>query len=136
MKKIKSTILIQYLALGYFALYILFIISGSFGGSFPDLNAEGIGVYSLFLLFIVGLVFSWIDRLTTGIILFIWNIGMWFIESVLVKEGGGFGIIAGVPLIVLGAFFILKGIEEKGGVKLNQKESWKIETVQKSVSKV
>ena len=54
MNRLKSTTVLQYITLAYAILYVLFIISGDFGGSYPSLNAEGIGVYSLFILFIIG----------------------------------------------------------------------------------
>ena len=96
----------------------------SLGGSYPDLDLEAIMVYSLFILFLVGVLFSWFNKLATGIIFFVWNVGMWFLEMSLVKENGGIGVIFGVPLIILGAFFILEGIQDKRGEKLNKKESW------------
>jgi len=34
-------------------LYVMFILSGDFGGAYPSLNTEGIGVYLLFVLFVV-----------------------------------------------------------------------------------
>jgi len=47
MNLLKSIRPIQYITLAYAVLYVLFIISGSFGGAYPSLNAEGIEVYSL-----------------------------------------------------------------------------------------
>jgi hypothetical protein len=32
---------------------VLFLFSGDFGGTYPSFNAEGTGVYLLFILFIV-----------------------------------------------------------------------------------
>ncbi len=85
----------------------MFIISGDFGGSYPSLNAEGIGVYSLFILFIIGFSLSWSYKIITGVIFFIWNVGMWIVELFLVERAGGFGIISGVPLLILGVLYIV-----------------------------
>lgn len=125
MKLLKSTKPIQYLTLGYAALYILFIIGSIIEGDYSPLNAEGIGVYLLFVLFIVGFSISWYNGIITGILFLLWNIGMWVVELFFVEKDGGFGIISGIPLIVLGVFFILKGIEKNRGTPLKSDEEWK-----------
>lgn len=125
MKKIKSTILIQKLSLLYLVLYLLLIISGNFEGSYPNLNVEGIIVYSLFVLFIIGLLISWFNKIITGIIFILWNIGMWTLTLFIVENPNGFGIAIGIPLLVLGVFFLLKGIEEKKEIPLKLNEKWR-----------
>ena len=50
---------------------------------------------------------------------------MWITELFFVEKDGGFGIIAGVPLIVLGVFFILEGIGKNRGIALKSNEKWK-----------
>jgi hypothetical protein len=94
-------------------LYLLFILSGDFGGAWPKLNTEGIMVYSLFLLFLIGLVCSWFNKIITGLIFLLWNAGMWILELYIVETGGGFGIISGVPLLVLGVLFIVTGYRDR-----------------------
>ncbi len=126
MKLLKSTITIQYIAFIYAVLYILFIFSGSFGGENPSLSNEVIGVYFLFILFIIALSVSWSYKIITGILFLLWNVGIWFIELFFVEKDGGFGIISGIPLIILGVFFILKGIEDSRGKPLNLSEKSKI----------
>ena len=125
MNLLKTTKPIQYITLVYAILYALFILSGDFGGAYPSLNAEGIGVYLLFVLFIVGFSLSWNNAIITGILFLLWNVGMWAVELFLVEKGGGFGIISGVPLIVLGVLFILKGIEVNRGTTFKSNEKWK-----------
>ena len=125
MEKIKSTILIQKLSLLYLAIYLLLIISGNFGGSYPNLNVEGIVVYSLFVLFIIGLSISWFNKILTGIIFILWNIGMWTLTLFIVENSNGFGIAIGFPLLVLGIFFLIKGIEEKKKIPLKLNEKWR-----------
>lgn len=124
MNLLSSTRPIQYITLAYAVLYILFILSGDFGGAFPSLKAEGIIVYLLFVLFMVGFSLSWSYKIITGILFLIWNVGMWIVELFFVEKDGGFGIISGIPLIVLGVFFILKGIEKNRGTPLNLDVKW------------
>ena len=76
MNLLKTTKPIQYITLVYAILYALFILSGDFGGAYPSLNAEGIGVYLLFVLFIVGFSLSWNNAIITGILFLLWNVGM------------------------------------------------------------
>jgi hypothetical protein len=125
MKILKSTQIIQYITLVYGILYLIFIIVGNFGGAYPALSGEGIGVYTLFLLFIVGVSVSWKNKIITGVLFFIWNIGMWIVELFFVEKDGGFGIISGIPLIVLGILFILKGMEKNREGSLKSSEKWK-----------
>jgi len=121
MKLLKSTEPIQYITLVYAVLYVMFILSGDFGGAYPSLNTEGIGVYLLFVLFVVGFSISWHNKLITGIIFLLWYIGMLILELFIVEKDGGFGIISGIPLLVLGIFFIVSGNKSKKGAASNKK---------------
>jgi hypothetical protein len=91
----------------------LFLFTGDFPGAYPSLNTEGILVYLLFVLFIIGFSISWYNKIITGIIFLLWYIGMLTFELFIVEKEGGFGIISGVPLLVLGIFFILNGNKPK-----------------------
>jgi len=126
LKALKGTTLLQYLTLGYAVLYILFILAAFVGVDLTTLNAEDIGVLLLFILFIAGLFLSWHNSLLTGVIFLIWNVGMWIVELFLVEKDGGFGIIMGIPLIVMGVFFILQGMEKNKGAIIKTNERWKI----------
>ncbi len=106
MKLLRSTSLIQYLALAYAVLYILFVRSGDFNGAYPDLSIEGAGVYLLFIVFGIGLSLSWHNKKATGIIFLLWYAGMLFLELIIVEKDGGFGIISGIPVLVFGILFI------------------------------
>lgn len=125
MKLLKKTTTIQYITLVYAVLYVLFIFSGNWGESYTTLSAEDMIVYSLFVLFIIGFSLSWYNKIITGILLLLWNVGMWIVELFFVEKDGGFGIISGIPLIVLGVFFILEGIEKNRGTTLKSIEKWK-----------
>ncbi len=124
MNSLKTTKPIHYITFVYAILYVLFILSESFEGAYPSLNPAGIGVYLLFVLFMVGFSLSWYNSILTGILFLLWNAGMWFIELFLVEKDGGFGIISGIPLIVLGVFFILHGIERSRETPFNSREKW------------
>jgi hypothetical protein len=113
MKLLKSTNLIQYLTLVYAILYILFLLTGDFPGAYPSLNTEGIVVYLLFVLFITGFSISWYNKTITGIIFILWYVGMLTFELLIVEKDGGFGIISGVPLLILGFLFLKSGNKSK-----------------------
>ena len=123
---LKGTTLIQYLTLGYAVLYILFILAAFIGVVLTSLNAEEMGVLLLFVLFIFGVLLSWYNGIITGVLFLIWNVGMWILELFLVEKDGGFGIIMGIPLIVLGVFFILQGIKKNKGTLIKSDVQWKI----------
>ena len=124
MKFQKSITLTQIFTLLYAFAYMSFI-SGSGYDKYSSFFSESNVVFFLFILFLVGLIFSWFNKMITGMLFIIWNIGMWILELFIVVKDGGFGIIAGIPLIVLGVFFIVKGMEEKQGVKLTYDKKWK-----------
>ncbi len=121
MKLLKSVKPIQYLTLIYAVLYILFLFSGSFPGSYPLLNTEGMIVYLLFVLFIIGFSISWYDKITAGTIFLLWYICMLSFELFIVEKDGGFGIISGLPLLVLGILFIKSGYKVKMEAASNKK---------------
>lgn len=121
MKLLKSTKPIHYFTIAYAVLYILFVISGSFPGSYPNLNSEGIFVYLLFILFLVGFSISWSNKMLTGVIFLVWYGGMLILELLVVEKDGGFGIITGIPLLVLGIFFIKAGSKSKKGINVDKK---------------
>ncbi len=120
MKLLKSTKPIQYLTLVYAILYILFLFTGDFPGAYPSLNTEGVVVYLLFVLFIIGFSISWYNKIITGIIILLWYIGMLTFELFIVEKDGGFGIVFGIPLLVLGIFFIKSGYKSKKGTASNK----------------
>ncbi len=89
-------------------------------------GAEGIGLCLLFVLFIVGFSLSWYNKIITGIIFLLWNIGIWIITLYIVTEEFGFGIISGVPLLVLGVFFIISEYKTKGDPLPTERQQWKL----------
>jgi hypothetical protein len=73
MKLLKLIKPIQYVTIAYAVVYTLLIISSIPGGDLNHINAEDIGVFLLFALFIVGFIFSWSNRIVTGILFLFWN---------------------------------------------------------------
>jgi hypothetical protein len=122
MKFLKSTKPIQYITFLYGILYLLFVVSGDFSGSYPSLSTEGVGVYILFVVFVIGFLFSWRNAMTTGMIFIFWYIGMLILELFIVEKDGGFGIVSGIPVLILGIFFIKSGYKSKEGTDSNTKK--------------
>lgn len=120
MKLLKSTKSLQYITLVYAVLYVLFILSGDFTGAYPSLKTEGVGVYLLFVLFIIGFLISWYNKLITGIMFLLWYIGMLILELFIVEKDGGFGIISGIPLVVLGILYIKSAYKTKREAAFNK----------------
>ena len=120
MNLLKSTKPIQYITLAYAVLYVLFICSGDFPGSYPSLNSEGIIVYLLFVLFILGFSISWHNKKITGIIFLLWYIGMLAFELLIVEKDGGFGIVFGIPVLIFGIFYITSGNKSKKRIDNNK----------------
>jgi len=110
----------------YAILYLLFILSSDFGGAWPSLNTEGIVVYSLFLLFILGFSLSWNNMIITGVIFLLWNVGMWILELFIVEKGGGLGIVMGIPLLILGVLFIVIGYKNRKVPVPETNKQWKL----------
>ena len=104
MKLLKSIKPIQYVTLAYAALYTLFVASGLIQGDYSPL---AIGIYLFFIPFVIGFSLSWYNGMITGILFIVWNIGMWIVECFFVEKDGGWGIIFGVPLLILGVLFIV-----------------------------
>jgi|WetSurMetagenome_2_1015567.scaffolds.fasta_scaffold104016_2 hypothetical protein len=126
MKLLKLIKPIQYVTIAYAVVYTLLIISSIPGGDLNHINAEDIGVFLLFALFIVGFIFSWSNRIVTGILFLFWNAGMWIVECFFVEKAGGFGIIAGVPLLILGVFYIVGEYKTRKDPPLTESQQWKI----------
>lgn len=98
---------VQYITIAYAVVYSFLIFSSIPGWDFTHITTEDTGVILLFALFIAGFIFSWFNRIVTGILFLLWNAGMWILECFIVEKAGGFGIITGVPLLILGVFYIV-----------------------------
>ena len=92
----------------YFTAYGRELIAGN-----VNFNADGIGFSILALVFLIGFLYSWKHELKTGFIYLGWNVGVWILELFFEVQSGGFGIISGIPILVLAIFFIIIGVEKR-----------------------
>lgn len=126
MMKRKATLIIQYVAVVYVILYIIFIIYATSTGLFNNSKTELTGIFVLLALFIAATITSWYDRFIAGLIFFASNAGLWLMSNLILASESSHGIFFGIPLIVFGAFFILKGIDDRQDTPLTLQEKWKI----------
>jgi hypothetical protein len=117
MKLLKLIKPIQYITLAYAILIILFGIEDYF-----PLKV----CIPLLVLFIVGFSFSWYNGVITGILFFLCNIGFWVAESLFIKKAGGFGMILGVPLLVLGVLYIVSEYKTRKESPPTKNQQWRI----------
>ena len=115
---------LQILTLIYALIYVFFIGRSILTSGF-SFNPEAVGMYILFVLFLIAFFLSWTAELIAGIILLIWNAGIWAMELFFVEHEQFFLIMSGLPIILLGTFFVLKGIEKSKGRILSVYEKWK-----------
>ena len=98
----------------YAALYIIFITDYFFPINVPDSwNIDNSALKILFGVFIIGYVISWKLELASGVIFFLWFIGMCYHNFFLCTSDCGAGIAMGIPLFILSIFFIVYGIGKK-----------------------
>jgi len=76
---------------------------------FDPFDFEQIVVKLLFIIFVIGLVMTWKNRLIAGIIFIFWWICMWGLDLLIVAPTGrevGNGIGMGFPLFIIGILYI------------------------------
>jgi hypothetical protein len=84
-------------------------------------NIEYSALKILFAIFVIGYVISWKNELASGVIFILWFLGMCYENVFLCTSDCGAGIGMGIPLLILGIFFIVYGIRkkrQKSGVNL------------------
>lgn len=124
MNRIKKMGPLYIILMAYFILYVLFLEPWNWDG-FSNITPEYAAVYILFLLFLVGFSLAWKYPVVTGVIFFVWNAGMYVLEGFFVEKDGGFGIIAGLPLLAMGVLFIIHGTREKDA-KPDVRREWSL----------
>jgi membrane protease YdiL (CAAX protease family) len=107
--KSKTTRILQILTSAYGALYLAVIVSSFIQGDLTFSNlVDKLGIIPV-LIFIAGVVLSWLRLKTGGIILMVWTASIWFYDLCLAREvGGGLASIMSVPSMVLGSLFLLE----------------------------
>ena len=89
-------------------LYILFLI-GEGIPLFNDPHFEGVSVYLLFLIFVLGFYYLWKNEVISGIILITWHVLQWLLVF-LVWVDGGLTLILGIPIGFFGIAVLIFGL--------------------------
>ncbi|TKJ41635.1 hypothetical protein CEE37_03450 [candidate division LCP-89 bacterium B3_LCP] len=90
-------------------LYVLFLISGSYGHS----GSEPLVIYIMFAVFLIGYVTMWKNELYCGLIFVLWWIGMWYLGVFVAEQDKGAAVVMGFPLFIIAILFIISGIKKK-----------------------
>ena len=122
--KSKSNKILQILTAAFAVYYFAVIAFAFFTGSlsFSNLN-DNLQVVLLFI-FLAGFVLSWTREKMAGIILMIWNAGVWIYNLCLYREDDG-GMFMGVPIIVIGALLLLQWYKTSKATVPSEKQQWK-----------
>ena len=129
MKPRKTLGSLDRLTFAYASLYLFFIgadiiVSVSEKENYP-LAPGDIAVYVMFTIFLTGIMWTLYSKVVAGILLLIWNIGLWTIEGLCTVNVGGLGIIAAIPLLLIGVMYIVEGYEEIHPWR-TRKQQWKL----------
>ncbi len=87
-------------------IYLVVMIIGFYQGSLSFMNINGISSSILFLLFGVGFVLSWKNKKIAGILLMIWNVGVWIYDFFIFNQSDyepGMRSMMLSPVMVIGA---------------------------------
>jgi len=87
----------------YGLLYLVFMASENYGSA----GSEPVMVKFLFLLFLVGYAVVWLDERVGGVLFVLWWVGQWYLALFVARTDRGAGVGMGVPLFVLGIYFIV-----------------------------
>jgi hypothetical protein len=122
--KSKSNKTLQIITGIYAVLYFALITNAYIKGymSFSNLNHNLQLV--LLLIFLVGFILSWTKKKLAGIILMIWNAGVWIYNLCLYREDDG-SIFMGVPIIVIGALLLLENYKTTQATVPSEQQQWK-----------
>jgi hypothetical protein len=125
--KSQSTITLQIITGIFAVLYFALIANAYIKGymSFSKLN----DILQLVLLFIflAGFVLSWTRKKMAGIILMIWNAGVWIFALYFDKGDNDSPMAAmmATPIMVFGAIFLLEWYKTNKTTVLSEKQQWK-----------
>jgi len=125
--KTKSTRTLQILTTLGAVLYLLFIAMIIFYDSYPIFNPFDLEEALLFV-FIVGFALSWMNKkMATGIILMIWNAGVWITTLYLVERQDDYAMGSAIAsyFMVIGAFFLLEWYKNSKATVPSKQQQWK-----------
>ncbi|WP_372950814.1 hypothetical protein [Mariniphaga sp.] len=125
--KSKSNKTLQIITSIYAVLYFALIANAYIKGyvSFSNLNHNLQLV--LLLIFLLGFILSWTSKKMAGIMLMIWNAGVWIL-ALYFEKGDNDSPMAGVmatPIMVFGAIFLLEWYKTTKSTMLSEKQQWK-----------
>ncbi|MBN2480420.1 MAG: hypothetical protein JXB19_01670 [Bacteroidales bacterium] len=93
----------------YGVIYLLFTVMLFISGELSFINANGPMSLLLLSLFILGFSVSWKKEKMAGIIFMLWNAGVWINDLYFnIYLDHGMRIIIAVPVLVIGALFLLQ----------------------------
>ena len=120
--KAKSTKTLQVIT-AIFAVYLFaLIVIGFILGNLSFTNLNDIFLLVLLLIFLIGFAFSWKSTKMAGIILMIFNASAFF--SLFFNKFDS-GILTGVPIMVIGALFLLEWYKTSKVIVPSKQQQWK-----------
>lgn len=125
--KTKSTKTLQILLSVGAVLYMFFIAMIIFYDKYPIFNPFDLEEALLFV-FIAGFAFAWMNKkMATGIILMIWNAGVWITTLYLVERQDDYAMGSAIAscFMVIGAFFLLEWYKTSKATVPLQQQQWK-----------
>lgn len=126
--KSKSNKTLQIITGIYAVLYFALIANAYIKGYVSFSNLNHILQLVLLLIFLAGFVLSWMNKKMAGIILMIWNAGVWILALYFFARGDDYSPMAGVmatPIMVFGAIFLLEWYKTTKATVLSEKQQWK-----------
>jgi hypothetical protein len=124
--KTKTIRTLQILSGVYAVLYLAAVVSSFFDEQFSFSNPINDLFIFLFLLFMAGFAYCWKNEKIAGFIFFIWNAGVWIYDLWLARgrDSGMFCIMA-VPVLVIGALFLLQWYNKSRTSQPSVQKQWK-----------
>ena len=124
--KLRTAKTLQILTGIYLVLYVIGIVSSLLNSELSFLNLSDNLFLLLFLIFISGFVLCWKQEKIAGIILMIWNAGIWAYGLFLNRhQDGGMFCVMAVPVLVLGTLLILRWYKSSVSPQPSVQQQWK-----------
>ncbi len=124
--KAKSTKILQIITGALSVLYFVGIAISFLEGGLSSLNLIDYLSLALLLIFMAGFALSWTRVKIAGIILMVWNAGAWILDLCLIRDRDQFFIsIMAVPVMVIGALFLLQWYKTTKVTGASEQQQWK-----------
>ena len=124
--KSKTTKTLQILTSVGAVLYVLGMAMSFFFGDLSFFNLIGYLPLVLLLVFIAGFAFTWTNIKMAGIILMIWNAGVWISDLYLFREMD-YSMMSALAssFMIIGALFLLEWYKTNKETAPSKKQQWK-----------